>query len=158
MSPAKIPANFFSPLGAEEPVYDLDHGALIGRRADRQMDARRVGLVDDAVDPAAHRQLAGRNDLHEDIGLQGVQMLDERVAVRDWNGPAGFLEIGAHPFLAAGDLEQDAVQLHVPHVFQTRGGEGAVEGDPMPVPLGVGENAVAIEDQCIHERASSHQS
>ena len=54
-----------------------------------------------------------------------------------------------HAFLAAGHREQTAIERLVPVPVMPRRGEGAVEGDAVPVALGVGEGSIHVEDQCL---------
>src|SRR5690606_27428319 len=70
--------------------------------------------------------------------------------------PAGRLEVGGHALLAAGDLQQLAVELDVPGDVEPDGGERSIEGDTMAVALRVDENAVAVEDQCLHRDAGAY--
>ena len=52
-----------------------------------------------------------------------------------------------YPLLAAGDLQQFAVERLVPIPRQTSFGKSAVEGDAMAVSLGIGQRAIDIEYQ-----------
>ena len=56
-------------------------------------------------------------------------------------------EVAAHPLLAAADLEQTGVLLLGPAEREAQLLEGLVEGHEVAVALGVGQHAVAVEDQ-----------
>ena len=63
------------------------------------------------------------------------------------------LEIMPHPFLAAGNGQELAVLLATPLDIDAVRGKGTVEGNPMSVPLGIYQHAVAVEKQCpSHDR------
>lgn len=66
-------------------------------------------------------------------------------------GLDGFLvlEILVHALLAPSDLEQVAVQVDVPFVLEALAGEGLVEGNAVPVLLGIDEDSVAIEQESL---------
>src|SRR5690606_3667120 len=119
-------------------------------------DPRRGRLVDDAVDPRAQRQLSARDHLLEDCRLALVQIGDECVLVVRLRRPARLLEVRPHALLAAGDLEQLAVELDVPGDIEPDVGEGTVERDAVAVALGVDENSVAVENQSLHDAAFAH--
>ena len=59
---------------------------------------------------------------------------------------------GCHPLLATANPELLAVLLLGPEDRQPNLLEGFVEGDAVPIALGVREDTVAIEDQCRHRR------
>ena len=60
-------------------------------------------------------------------------------------------EQAGHPLLAARDLELDRVLLLGPFDRKPELAERLVERDAVAVPLGVSEDAVAIEDQRAHQ-------
>src|SRR4029079_4302476 len=56
-------------------------------------------------------------------------------------------EVAAQPLLPAADLEQDRVLVLGPAEREAQLLEGLVEGDEVAVALGVGQHAVAVEDE-----------
>src|SRR6478609_980132 len=72
--------------------------------------------------------------------------------------PAARDEVGLQqrpqPLLAAADPEQPAVLLLRPAHRQVELLEGGVEGGEVAVPLGVGEHAVAVEEQARAHRTA----
>src|SRR5690606_21391404 len=136
-------------LGAHQVEHAVD-GVGVRRRADAEPDARGGSLVDDAVDARTQRQLSARDQLLEELGLELVEVEDERVLVLRLGRPAELVEVRAHPLLAASDLEQLAIEIDVPRDVETALGESAVERDAMAVALRVDEDSVAVEDQSFH--------
>ena len=62
----------------------------------------------------------------------------------------GIGEEAGHPLLAAADLELLGVVVLAPPDRQFVLFERGIEGGQVAVPLGVGQDAVTIEDQCGH--------
>ena len=97
-----------------------------------EIPATPVAVVDHRRHVLLHR-LPHRQSRHE--------REDQRVAPAEFGDfvlrPAVLVEVGAHAFLAAGDLEQLAVERHVPFGLDAELLERAVEAYPVAVALGV---------------------
>src|SRR5690606_5157195 len=142
-------------LGPHQVEHAVD-GIRVRRRADAQPDAGGRGFVDDAIDARAQRQLPARDQILEDLGLALVEVQDEGVLVLRFGRPAELVEVRTHPLLAAGDLEQLAVEIDVPRDVEPDLGESAVERDAMTVALRIDEDPVAVEDQSFHHVGFAH--
>ena len=126
----------------------LEHRAdrLLGRgRGDGERPAGGERLVDDPGDPGAAGQPAGAHDLLVDRGLALVQ----RRAIRS-RSRVGVGEERRDPLLAAADPQPLGRTPPRPSHGQAGLGERLVERGPVAVALGVGEHAVAVEDERGH--------
>jgi len=104
-------------------------------------------IVEKLRQARAQPQLAGLDDRRVVNVLALVQFGDApgRADIRQPPRREALRKAG-DPLPAAGDGEQFAVQALVPVPGQAGLGEGEVEGDPMAVPLGLGQRAVDVED------------
>ena len=134
------------------------YGRLRRGRGDRHGPAGGQRLGDEAVDAGPAGQEARLDALGEQLGLAGVEALDEqRMVLRVLAEPAFAMTSGVNT-LAIRSLPPPISQLLrvrrvVPADRQAELGERGVEGRQVPVPLGVGEDPVAVEDQRRHAQA-----
>ena len=155
-SPAPMTAN---QPGAASPSVARSRASNVFRRGgggDGEAQAGGAGFVDQPGDAGAQRQAALLDAADVVRGLGGVQAFDQIVEIGPGGG--GGVEmpgIVADAFLAAGDVQQAAVQHFIPIPVQPVFGESCIKGRAMAVALGFGQRAVDIEDQgleCVHGR------
>ena len=102
------------------------------------------------VDARSQGKFAGLDQLHEERGLALVHGLDEFVNSSSglaWTNP--WFAVMLHAFLAAGNLQQFVIIFHAPLIGEAELFEGHVEGDAVPVALGVDDDAVLVEKDCF---------
>jgi len=123
-------------------------GLLVRGCADAELQPAAGGLLHEALHPGPQRQAPALDEFDENGGLAEMQLLDEfrfRLG-RHLGAKTLGMQIMLHPLLAAANLKQGVVFLHVPLEPVTELAEGLVESDPMAVALGVDDDAVLIEE------------
>ena len=144
-------------------LEDRPDRRLSGGRSDPEGPAGFLGFADEPWDPGPRRDLAGGHHLGVDLRLAPVPCGEQRRL------PGGILrqvvrphearrQLASHPLLAAADLELATIVLLGPVEWQPELAEGLVEGWQMAVALGVGEHAVAVEDERAHALPSAPNS
>ena len=129
--------------GAERPLEQrMDPGAVAGRR-DRDPHARGPELVQELTHPRPGLDLPLPGHLGEDHGLAGVKAAGKLRAPVLGHTPAH--EVGLDAAVTPGDLEQLAVELHIPTVGEPGLLERSIECDAVAVSLAVDQGAIDIE-------------
>ena len=149
MSPAHTPAIRDRVCS---PTTDRSTASTLLRRGggrDGDLPPGVEGLLDEPLDARTAREPALVDQLDVDLALalvRGDDLLVELVPGAEVDLGVGG-EVAAHPLLAPADLEQDGVLLLGPAEREAQLLEGLVEGHEVAVALGVGQHAVAVEDQ-----------
>ncbi len=122
------------------------------RRGDRHQPAGRQGLPHQPGHPRPGRDRAPRDQVQVDLGLAAVPGGDRGplplgVGRQAGRGDELGGEQAGQALLAAADEDLPPVLLHRPPDRQPELLEGLVERHQVAVQLGVGEHAVAVEDE-----------
>ena len=149
------------PLRPDGLLEDRPHRRLRRRRGDGQLPAGVLGLGDDPPDARTRRQPAGGDHL-------GVDLRSCACATPPARRPAlGVGRAARWPRTNSG-VSSVAMRSLPPAIWSfsayassdhstgsPNSAERLVEGDPVPVALGVGEHAVAVEDERLHHALPS---
>ena len=144
-------------LADDGPQHRLD-APRRGGGGDGDLPPGVEGLLDEPLDARTARQPALVDQLDVDLALalvRGDDLLVELVPGAEVDLGVGG-EVAAHPLLAPTDLQQDGVLVLGPAEREAQLLEGLVEGDEVAVALGVGQHAVAVEDQCPALDVAAH--
>ena len=153
------PANTAKCFARSSPTAWVEDGADGGFRGGgghREGPAGVVRFLDDPGDAGPGGHDAGFDEFLVDGGLALVPGQDGLVH----GGLVGEAQVradvrgedAAHPFLAAADFDLLRVFFNAPLHGDVEVGEGLVEGGQVAVLFGVGEDAVAVEDEGGHQR------
>mmetsp|Transcript_37968 Transcript_37968/g.63061 ORF Transcript_37968/g.63061 Transcript_37968/m.63061 type:complete len:343 (-) Transcript_37968:300-1328(-) len=150
-----VPGKNVLDLAIQKLVHDGLHGLLVGRGAHGGLPPRSDRGIDHLLDARAQGQRARLNDVHEELGLQFVQVHDQGVVLCRgvggvWPG-AGVVvsEVACHALLPTAGGEQLSVQLHAPfNPNQALLLERLVERHAVSIALSIDDCAVAVQQEC----------
>ncbi len=103
------------------------------------------------LDPTTQRDLPLLHQRHKMFGLGGVQSGNPcgQILHLRHHRTLGLNEL-ADTLLATGHRQQLTVKRLIPLPIQSRLCKGEIEGDPVPITLGIGQCSIHIKNHCFH--------